>query len=206
MKLLSYGLDHRMEPRLAFALNGYVVDVMRAALWMKTQRGAREFLSLPATMQHALEDWPATLQLLQALQESFQELELDRLRAYDRAVALPEDAVAWFAPVPQPPALRFFQSFSDQPLHFRFGQTQTLLGHQQDLTHAGLEPRVAMAAVLAVAPNSSQAEIAGYCILTHWINRKSNNPGLQLGTATTLGPCLVTADELDHLRLGKNTL
>ena len=38
MKLLSYGLDRRMEPRLAFSLRGYAIDVMRASLWMKEDR------------------------------------------------------------------------------------------------------------------------------------------------------------------------
>jgi len=204
MKLLSYGLDHRMEPRLAFALRGYAVDIMRAALWMKEQRQAREFLTLPASLDLALRDWSSTQPLIAELIAGFQSLDLAKLRVYERSVALPEAEIAWFAPVPNPPSLRYFQGFQPGSAEFSFGNTQTLLGHQQDLSHLDLTPQVELAALVAVKPDGSEPELAGYCICNNWIDRTINphNIGLALGQATSLGPYLVTADELAAQQLG----
>ena len=134
MKLLSYGLEHRMDPRLAFSLNGYAVDVMRAALWMKENKGAQDFLNLPSSMKIALEDWSRSLSLLKDLENAFLSVGFEQLNIYGRAVAIPESDIVFFAPVPDSSSLRYFQSFhSDNLSSFEFGNTQTLLGHQQAL-------------------------------------------------------------------------
>lgn len=132
MKLLSYGLDHRMEPRLAFSLNGQVIDVMRASLWMKEHRQAIDYLSLPSSMSLALQDWGRSFSLLKQLKEAFESLDAGSLSIFDRPVALPENEVAFFAPIPDPPSLRFFQALtSPSASGFNFGNTQTLFGQGQ---------------------------------------------------------------------------
>ncbi|MCF7903957.1 MAG: hypothetical protein K9M49_02270 [Candidatus Marinimicrobia bacterium] len=162
MKILSYGLDQRMEPRLAFFLRGHVVDVMRASLWMKEDRGAQDFLNLASSMRLALEDWGRSYRLLKELEEAFLSVELEGLSVYKRPISLPETEVVFFAPIPDPPSLRHFNAFGENPIsHFAFGNTQTLLGHRQALTVNGLAPQGEVAAIIARDKQNGPASIAG---------------------------------------------
>lgn len=205
MKLLSYALEHRMEPRLAFSLNGYAVDVMRAALWMKAERKAQDYLNLPSSLRLALEDWPRTRALLSDLIEVFQSLELSQLKAYDRQVAMPETEIAFFSPVPDPPGLRHFQAFGPtSEKGFSFGNTQTLLGHGQALEISGLHPSLEMAAIAANPRSGQDPEIAGFCVVNNWYDPQAQDDdfGGRWGLATSLGPYLVTADEIENQKMG----
>lgn len=202
MKLLSYGLDPRMEPRLAFYLRGHVIDVMRASLWMKEDRSAQDFLSLASSMRLALEDWNKSFSLLKQLEDSFQSLEFEGLSIYKRPVSLPESEVVFFAPIPDPPSLRFFNAFGEGPIsNFDFGNTQTLVGHQQPLPVSGLSPQGEVAVIVARDKNNGPSTIAGYCTANNWRDL-SQTGGLASGKATGLGPWMVTADEVESHKLG----
>ncbi|MCF7825730.1 MAG: fumarylacetoacetate hydrolase family protein [Candidatus Marinimicrobia bacterium] len=207
MKLLSYGLDIRMEPRLAFSLRGQAIDVMRASLWMKEDRHAQEFLSLASTMKLLLMDWQRSFALLRQLEDAFQNIDPSGLKTHHRPVALPEDDIVFFAPMPDSPSIRFFNAFSDSsPEHFDFGQTQTLLGHGHELPSTSLAPRGEIAAIIAGNKTTRDPVIAGYTIVNNWTDtqaKASGKSGLALGQATTLGPYLVTADQLDPLKIAK---
>jgi 2-keto-4-pentenoate hydratase/2-oxohepta-3-ene-1,7-dioic acid hydratase in catechol pathway len=206
MKLLSYALDYRMEPRLAFSLGGQAIDVMRASLWMKEDRNAQEFLNLASTMKLTLENWPRCFALLVQLEETFRNIETSGLITHGRSVALPEDEIVFFPPIPDPPSIRFFNAFTDDsPEYFDFGQTQTLLGHLQELSVSGLSPRGEIAAIIAATKYSENQEIAGYTVVNNWTavqEMASGKKGFALGQATTLGPYLVTADDVESLKIG----
>jgi len=206
MKLLSYGLDYRMEPRLAFALGGQAIDVMRASLWMKVDRNARDYLNLASSMKLLLEDWQRSFPLLSQLEQAFQNIDPAGLKIHDRPLALPEDDIVFFAPIPDPPSIRFFNAFVDESAEtFDFGQTQTLLGHRQKLTPTGLSPRGEIAAIMATTKGSDIPEIAGYTIVNNWTavqEKASGKTGFALGQATSLGPYLVTADQVETLKIG----
>ena len=200
MKLLSYGLDHHMEPRLAFSVRGYAVDVMRASLWMKENRNITDYLSLPSTMKLALQDWTKSFGLLKNLEEAIQRINFDSQNIYGRPLALPENDIAFFAPIPDPPCLRYFFA-SESSATFLFGNTQTLLGHNQEITQTGLSMRGEMGAV--IAGKGVDLEIAGYCAVNNLFDAEINpNEGLAHGIATSLGPYLVTADEMESHKLG----
>jgi len=202
MKLLSYGLDHHMEPRLAFSLNGYAIDVMRASLWMKENYKAQDYLNLPSSMSLLLQNWEQSFPLLENLVQAFHSLEYSKLSIYDRPVSLPETDIVFFAPVPNPPSLRYFSAFSETR-GFRFGNTQTLLGNNQPVAHSSLTLQGEMCAVMG--GKDTNLEIAGYCIANNWINYQAGlNDGLSLGLATSLGPYLVSADELEGHKLGNS--
>ena len=206
MKLLSYALDYRMEPRLAFSLGGQAIDVMRASLWMKEDRNAQEYLNLASSMKLTLEAWSRSFSLLAQLEEAFRNVDTSGLSIHARPVALAEDDIVFFAPIPDPPSIRFFNAVVDEsPDTFDFGQTQTLLGHRQALTPIGLSPRGEIAAIVATSKNSENPEIAGYTIVNNWTaaqEKASGKTGFALGQATTLGPYLVTADQVDTLKIG----
>ena len=206
MKLLSYALDYRMEPRLAISLGGQAVDVMRASLWMKEDRNAQEFLNLASSKKLTLETWQHSFSLLTQLEEAFQNIDTSGLSIHSRPVALAEDDIVFFAPIPDPSSIRFFKAFTDQSADtFDFGQTQTLLGHRQEFSAAGLAPRGEIAAIIAVSKNSENPEVAGYTIVNNWTaaqEKASGKTGLALVQATTLGPYLVTADQVDPFKIG----
>ncbi len=201
MKLLSYGLDQRMEPRLAFSLNGYAVDVMRASLWMKENHQAQDYLSLASSMLLTLQHWNRSLSLLKNLEHAFKGLDLATLSIYGRPLAILETEIVFFAPIPDPPSMRYFSAF-DSDLDFSFGNTQTLLGHDQPLKYAGLAARGEIAII--VAGMDMDLKIAGYCIVNNWIDPQLDpQTGLAHGLATSIGPYLVTSDELEPHQLGK---
>ncbi len=206
MKLLSYALDYRMEPRLAFSLGGQAIDVMRASLWMKEDRNAQDFLNLASTMKLTLENWPRCFALLTQLEDAFRNIDTTGLKTHDRPVALAEDDIVFFSPIPDPPSIRFFNAFiAESPEYFDFGQTQTLLGHRQELTAVGLSPRGEIAAIVAATRYSENQEIAGYTVVNNWTavqEKASGKTGYALGQATTLGPYLVSADDLEPLKTG----
>lgn len=202
MKILSYGLDLRMEPRLAFYLRGHVIDVMRASLWMKEDRGAQDFLNLASSMKLALEDWNKSLSLLKQLEDSFQSLDFEGLSIFKRPVSMPESEVVFFAPVPDPPSLRFFNAFGEGSIStFHFGNTQTLVGHQQPLPVSGLAPQGEVAAIVARDKNNGPFAVAGYCTVNNWLDL-SQTGGLAIGKATGMGPWMVTTDEVESHKLG----
>lgn len=198
MKLLSYGLDHRMEPRLAFSMNGYAVDVMRASLWMKSERGAQDFLTLPSSMRLLLEDWTQNQYLLHELIKALKGQDLGGMITHGRPVAMELSDIVFFPPVPDPPAIRHFQAFQPQASgHFHFGNTQTLFGHGVALPVKGLIPAPEIAMVTARPIPIGPPEIAGYCGVNNWLNPQSpEGSGAELGVATSMGPFLVTADEM----------
>ncbi|MBT3228371.1 MAG: hypothetical protein HOD43_12280 [Candidatus Marinimicrobia bacterium] len=206
MKLLSYGLDYSMEPRLAFSLGGQAIDVMRASLWMKADRNAQDYLNLASSMKLALEDWQRSFSLLSQLEDAFKNIDTTGRTIHGRPLALAEDDIVFAPPIPDPPSIRFFKAFVDEsPEYFDFGQTQTLLGHQQKLKPGGLSPRGEIAAIIATSKSSENPEIAGYTIVNNWTavqEKASGKTGYALGQATTLGPYLVTADQVDSLKIG----
>ena len=207
MKLLSYGLDYRMEPRLAFSLGGQAIDVMRASLWMKEDRNAQDFLNLASSMRLALEDWQRSFSLLSQLEDAFKNIDTTGLSIHARPLAQAEDDIIFFAPIPDPPSIRFFNAFvDDSPESFDFGQTQTLLGHGQELIPTGLSPRGEIATIIAANKMGENPEIAGYTIVNNWTaahEKASGKTGFALGQATSVGPYLVTADQIDALKIGK---
>lgn len=206
MKLLSYGLDYSMEPRLAFSLGGQAIDVMRASLWMKADRNAQDYLNLASSMKLVLEDWQRSFSLLSQLEEAFRNIDTAGLTIHGRPLALAEDDIVFSPPISDPSSIRFYNAFVDEsPEYFDFGQTQTLLGHQQDLKPGGLSPRGEIAAVIAASKGSENPEIAGYTIVNNWTavqEKASGKTGFALGQATTLGPYFVTADKVDSLKIG----
>ena len=206
MKLLSYALDYRMEPRLAFSLGGQAIDVMRASLWMKEDRNAQDFLNLASTMKLTLENWPQCFTLLAQLEDVFKNIDTSGLRTHDRPVALTEDDILFFSPIPDPPSIRFFNAYTHEtPEFFDFGQTQTLLGHRQGLAASGLSPRGEIAAIIAATKYSENIEIAGYTVVNNWTaaqEKASGKTGFALGQATSLGPYLVTTDDIQPLKIG----
>lgn len=220
MKLLSYSLDRRVEPRLAFSYAGYAVDVMRAALWMKDNRKATQFLTLATSMRLALADWNTQFPLLQELQSAISTLELSGLRANDRPVALPEDEIVFFPPVTDPINVRDFYAFEqhvrsarkrrkldmipewyDLPV-FYFTNPGALMGHSWDVqapTYTSeLDFELELACVIAhggkdIRLERAESHIAGYTIMNDWSARDVQRQEMKIGLGPAKGKDFATS-------------
>ncbi len=238
MKLVSYALDRRMEPRLAWLQGDLVVDSMRAALWLNQDRQVREFLQLPTTLKRALADWPANLAMLQRMRDLLQNVSLPGLQANERPIAQVRDDVVLFPPVPNPPSFRDFYAFEQHvrsararrnlemipewykfPV-FYFSNPNSLLGDGWELFSPPdteeLDFELEIACILAgegqgIRAESAAPHIAGYTVLNDWSARDLQREEMKVGLgpargkdfATSLGPCLVTADEFSALTVDK---
>jgi 2-keto-4-pentenoate hydratase/2-oxohepta-3-ene-1,7-dioic acid hydratase in catechol pathway len=120
---------------------------------------------------------------------------------------LPLDAVRLLAPV-EPGAVRHFATFEDpdRTPRFTFGNPYSILGPADDVPvppgAAAMDFGLEVAAVIGragrdLSPAAAAEHIAGYTILNRWS---------AADTAMTLGPWLVTADELDGCRDGDGFL
>jgi len=200
-----------MEPRLAFQLRGYAVDVMRAALWMKDNRDAAQFLVVATSMRLALAKWNEQSTLLQELQQAMSSLELDLIKAGDRPVALPESEIIYFPPVPDPLTIRDFYAFEehvrkararrkldmipewyDIPV-FYFTNPTALLGHQWELVAPPytqeLDFELEIGCVIGqsgrnLGADAAKSRIAGYTIMNDWSARDVQRQEMKVG----LGP------------------
>jgi 2-keto-4-pentenoate hydratase/2-oxohepta-3-ene-1,7-dioic acid hydratase in catechol pathway len=124
---------------------------------------------------------------------------------------LPRDAVRLLAPV-EPATVRDFATFSESDVtpRFVFGNPYAILGPADDVPVppglAGMDFGLEVAAVIGragrdLSPGEAAGHIAGYTILNHW-----SAPEAGADTAMTLGPWLVTADEMDVCRDGDGFL
>jgi 2-keto-4-pentenoate hydratase/2-oxohepta-3-ene-1,7-dioic acid hydratase in catechol pathway len=120
---------------------------------------------------------------------------------------LPLDAIRLLAPV-EPPTVRHFATFEElcETPRFTFGNPYSILGPADDVPvppgSAAMDFGLEVAAVIGragrdLSPADAAGHIAGYTILNRW-----SAPD----TAMTLGPWLVTADELDCFRDGDGFL
>jgi len=124
---------------------------------------------------------------------------------------LPVDAVRLLAPV-EPATLRDFDTFSEPggTPRFTFGNPYSILGPADDVPlppgSTAMDFGLEVAAIVGragrdLSPAEAGRHIAGYTVRNHW---SAGDTGTD--TATTLGPWLVTADELDGCRDGEGLL
>ena len=103
---------------------------------------------------------------------------------------------------------------------FYFSNSHALFGHEAEIPVPPdgdwLDFELEVAAVLGAGgrdlePAAAEALIAGYCVLNDWSARRVQRDEMSVGLgpakgkdfATSLGPCLVTPDELADRRAGK---
>jgi len=211
MKLLSYALDHNMEPRLAFLCQGQAVDVMRAAFWLKDHHKKTDFIELPSNMRNLLDDWTFNFPLLKELGQVFSTINLYGLTLNSRPIAHALDDIVLFPPIPDPPSFRDFYAFEQHvktarhhrglemvpewyqfPV-FYFSNHNALLGHQWPLRKpkntTALDYELELGCVIGKGGRDIPAEhaeqhIAGFTILNDWSARDIQREEMKVG----LGP------------------
>lgn len=211
MKILSYALDHKMEPRLAFLCQGQAVDVMRAAFWLKDHHKKTEFIDLPSNMRNLLEDWSSNFPLLRELGQAFSTINLYGLTINNRPIAHALDDVVIFPPIPDPRSFRDFYAFEQHvktarshrglamvpewyqfPV-FYFSNQNALLGHNWPLRKPkhtdALDYELELACIIGkggrdISVEKAEQHIAGFTILNDWSARDIQREEMKVG----LGP------------------
>lgn len=220
MRFVSYSLDHSEEPRFGFLENGFVVDVVRAAIWTKEVNGNNEFLSIPTTLRTALKNWSSNFSRLQKLAVNIPSSSLSNLTAGGKKAAYPEKEVAYYPPVFDTPSFRNFNAFEQhvkssrkligldipeawyQTPAFYFSNHNSLFGHQSFIQYPegalefdfGLE----MGAYLAeggknITHGYSGEFIAGYTIINDWSARDFQKKEMSLNQGPAKGKDFATS-------------
>ncbi len=200
-----------MEPRLAFLCQEQVVDVMRAAFWLKNNRNQNDFIDLPSGMRIVLEKWEFNYPLLVKLNQVFSTLTLTGLSINSRPVAQDLDDVIICPPIPDPPGFRDFSAFEQHvqavrsrrglemvpewyefPV-FYFSNHNALLGHNWPLPKpkqtAALDYELELACIIGkggrdISVAAAEKHIAGFTILNGWSARDLQRREMKAG----LGP------------------
>jgi fumarylacetoacetate (FAA) hydrolase len=238
VKLVTYTLQPGGSPRFGFKQGDHIVDVLRAAIWVKQERNRAEFLEIPTSLKRALGQWRQVLPKLQELATLIPQHDLDRCGVGELAVAFREAEVILLPPVPDPPSFRDFYAFEQHvktarrqrgldmdelwyrlPV-FYYANPTTLYGHGAEIPYpAGtdeLDFELEIAVVIAEGGSNIRREdaelvIGGYTIVNDWSARDWQREEMRLNLgpakgkdfATSVGPYLVTPDELATVREGE---
>jgi 2-keto-4-pentenoate hydratase/2-oxohepta-3-ene-1,7-dioic acid hydratase in catechol pathway len=232
MKLVSYidpGDGGALPPiKLGALIDDVVVDLAVAQTWAQGVRGLPAH-ELPEGMLGVLAHWRDVPPHLRDIVGALAGLDPTGLRGSGRRpVARRRGEVLLLAPVPFPRSLRCFDGFGayaqaarapdEQPL-FYFGNALAILGPEHRLpmpSHvAQLDYGLGVACVMGpggrgIAPEDAPDHIAGFTVANGWIARDIQaqeaaacfGVGKSRDFATSLGPALVTPDELEDRRLG----
>ncbi len=211
MKLLSYSKNQNDAPRVGFLQNNRVIDVVRAAMWIKDDKNQSDFLKIPTTMRGILRTWTTEFNRLRELSDTISGVGVETLNAGNNPVSMEERSVHFHSPVPDPPSFRDFYAFEqhvkaarklrglemnplwyDIPI-FYFSNHIVLYGHGNEVRYPQgskeLDFELEFAAVIATGGSDISAEdadqfIAGYTILNDWSARDFQREEMQLN----LGP------------------
>jgi fumarylacetoacetate (FAA) hydrolase len=220
MKLLTCRMEAHGAPRLAVRVGGRVVDVRRAARWLRGAGGVPEVPDPPGTMREALADWEAFRALLGRLAGACGGDDCLTASVDGGPVARRDEEVVHLAPVPDPPAFRDFYAFEahvraararrglemvpewyEAPV-FYFSNPGALLGHGEPLAAprytAELDFELEVACVIGIGGRdipAAEAEryIAGYTILNDWSARDVQRREMRVGLGPAKGKDFATS-------------
>lgn len=211
MKLLSYSIQSNQAPRVGFLRGNLVIDVVRAAMWIKEDRNKNDYLKIPTTMKGILRTWTTEYNRLHQLADTLKEVDVHHLTAGGMPVSREEKDVYFYPPVPDPPSFRDFYAFEQHvkaarklrgldmnPLWYKipifyFSNHIILYGHRDEVRYPSgsteLDFELEFAAIIAtggsdISAHDAESFIAGYTILNDWSARDFQREEMQLN----LGP------------------
>ena len=198
MKFVTYMLDGSTQPRFGFKNNEYIIDVIRAAIWAKETHADPSFLEIPSTLKKALENWDTNFLKLKNLDASLPEMNIQSHSGGGKPIAILEEEVQLFSPIPNPQSFRDFYAFEQHvrsarklrglDMHpdwfkipiFYFSNPAALYGHGEDVPYPRgtkeLDYELEFSVVVANGGSNNAQEdadnyIAGYMICNDWSAR-----------------------------------
>ncbi|NOZ03122.1 MAG: fumarylacetoacetate hydrolase family protein, partial [FCB group bacterium] len=198
----------------------YIVDVLRAAIWAKTNRNQSEFLEIPTSLKRALANWNHILPQLQRLIEIIPDTNLNSYTANERPLAFKESDVILLPPVPDPATFRDFNAFEKHMLAMRrqqgfktdalwyqipvfyYSNPCTFYGHRAEIPYpAGtneLDFELEWAVIIAnggknITREEADLVIGGFTILNDWSARDWQREEMRLNLGPAKGKDFATS-------------
>ena len=211
MKFATYNLYESSQPRFGFKKNDYIIDIVRASIWIKKDQEDASFLDIPSELKLALENWNSSFTKLKELYKAIPDDDLDSLFANGKPIAALEKDVNLLPPVVNPQSFRDFYAFEQHvraarklrglEMHpdwfkipiFYFSNPSALYGHKQEIPYPlntkELDFELEFAIILANGGSNIKSEdaskyIAGYTICNDWSARDLQREEM----AMSLGP------------------
>ena len=211
MKFVTYNFYEGSQPRFGFKKNDYIIDIVRASIWIKKDQEDASFLEIPSELKLALENWNSSFTKLKELYKAIPDDDLDSLFANGKPIAALEKDVNLLPPVVNPQSFRDFYAFEQHvraarklrglEMHpdwfkipiFYFSNPSALYGHKQEIPYPlntkELDFELEFAIILANGGSNIKSEdaskyIAGYTICNDWSARDLQREEM----AMSLGP------------------
>ena len=198
MKFATYNFYEGSQPRFGFKKNEYIIDIVRASIWVKKNQEDSSFLEIPSELKLALVNWESNFTKLKKLYKAIPDSELDSLFANGKPIATLEKNLNLLPPVINPQSFRDFYAFEQHvraarklrglEMHpdwfkipiFYFSNPSALYGHKQEIPYPlntnELDFELEFAIILANGGSNIKSEhasqyIAGYTICNDWSAR-----------------------------------
>ena len=198
MKFATYIEKGYGSQRFGFVKDAVIVDVLRAAIYMKESSGITDFLAIPSSLKGCLEIWNTMLPELQKLDRALPDSGLNDLLAGEHLIAQNISDVRLLPPVPDPATFRDFYVFEQHvkaarkgrglDMHpswyeipvFYYSNPVNLYGDGEDFPYPegtkALDFELELAIIIANGGKDISAEnadtiIGGYTILNDWSAR-----------------------------------
>jgi fumarylacetoacetate (FAA) hydrolase len=201
-------------------MDGHVVDVLRASIFMNEENHESEFLEIPSALHACLEEWEPNLVKLQRLQDQLANEHIADLIANNQHVAQPEADVQLLPPITNPSTFRDFYAFEQHvraarklrglDMHpdwfrlpiFYFSNPNALYGHGDDIPYPQnteeLDFELEFAVIIANGGRNVKAKdadrlIAGYTICNDWSSRNLQREEMPLSLGPAKGKDFATS-------------
>jgi len=211
MKFATYNFYEGSQPRFGFKKDDYIIDIVRASIWVKKDQEDSSFLEIPSELKLALINWESNITKLKKLYKAIPDSELDSLFANGKPIATLERDVNLLSPIINPQSFRDFYAFEQHvraarklrglEMHpdwfkipiFYFSNPSALYGHKQEIPYPlntnELDFELEFAIILANGGSNIKSEdaskyIAGYTICNDWSARDLQREEM----AMSLGP------------------
>ena len=211
MKFATYLLERKSEPRFGFKKENYIIDIKRAAHWVRDTKNDTKFLEIPTTLKEALENWDTHFAKLRELDTLLEKNDFQSQSANGTPIVVLEEEVQLLSPIPNPQSFRDFYAFEQHvrsarklrglDMHpdwfkiaiFYFSNPAALYGHGEEIPYPRgtkeLDFELEFAVVIGNGGSDISAEygdkyIAGYMICNDWSARDLQREEM----AMSLGP------------------
>ena len=220
MKFVTYIEKGNESHRFGFVMDDYIVDVLRAAIFMNEKKHVSEYLEIPSSLHTCLEDWKPNLIKLQKLQDELENETIAELMANNQHIAQPETDVQLLPPITNPSTFRDFYAFEQHvkaarklrglEMHpdwfrlpiFYFSNPNALYGHGEDIPYPDnteeLDFELEFAVIIANGGRDIKADdadrlIAGYTICNDWSARDLQREEMPLSLGPAKGKDFATS-------------
>ncbi len=220
MKFVTYLNSRNKSQRFGFMMDGYVVDVLRAAIFMNEEKHEPDYLQIPSSLHSCLEDWEPNLIKLQRLQNELEVEPIANLMANGQHVSLQESDVQLLPPITNPSTFRDFYAFEQHvkaarklrglEMHpdwfripiFYFSNPNALYGHGAEIPYPKnteeLDFELEFAVIIANGGRDIKADdadrlIAGYTICNDWSSRNLQREEMPMSLGPAKGKDFATS-------------